>query len=56
MNDYKPFDKPIENAPDWTTREVFDSLNDEDQRLFMFNILEDQQNVLFQQQQMIDHL
>ena len=25
-----PFDKPLEDAPDWTTREVFDSLNDED--------------------------
>jgi hypothetical protein len=47
MNDDKPFDKPIEEAPDWTTREVFDNLNDEDQRLFMFNMMEDYENRLF---------
>ena len=47
MNDKKPFDRPLEDAPDWTTREVFDNLNDEDQRLFMFDMMEDYENRLF---------
>ena len=47
MNDKKPFDRPSEDAPDWTTREVFDNLNDEDQRLFMFDMMEDYENRLF---------
>ena len=37
----KPFDKSLNSAEDWTTREVFNNLNAEDQRLFTFNMLED---------------
>tara|TARA_B110000285_G_scaffold170263_1_gene190529 strand:- start:49 stop:426 length:378 start_codon:yes stop_codon:yes gene_type:complete len=43
----KPFDRLLDGADDWTTREVFDNLNDKDQRLLMFNIMEDYENRLF---------
>ncbi|MDC6479021.1 hypothetical protein PQZ08_04070 [Flavobacteriaceae bacterium] len=51
----KPFDKSLNSAEDWTTREVFNNLNAEDQRLFTFNMLEDYESRLFDLQQKADN-
>ena len=51
----KPFDKSLNSAEDWTTREVFNNLNAEDQRLFTFNMLEDYESRLFELQQKVDN-
>ena len=54
-NNKKPFDKSLNSAEDWTTREVFNNLNAEDQRLFTFNMLEDYESRLFELQQKVDN-
>tara|TARA_B110000977_G_scaffold139851_1_gene177511 strand:- start:333 stop:728 length:396 start_codon:yes stop_codon:yes gene_type:complete len=55
MDNRKPFDKSLNSAEDWTTREVFNNLNAEDQRLFTFNMLEDYESRLFELQQKVDN-
>tara|TARA_B110000971_G_C19810896_1_gene408729 strand:- start:477 stop:629 length:153 start_codon:yes stop_codon:yes gene_type:complete len=48
MNDNKKsFIRLLDGADDWTTLEIFNSLSDEDQRLFTFNIMDDYENRLF---------
>lgn len=51
----KPFDKSLNSAEDWTTREVFNNLNAEDHRLFTFNMLQDYESRLFELQQNIEN-
>ena len=51
----KPFDKSLNSAEDWTTREVFNNLSAEDQRLFTFNMLEDYESRLFELQQKVEN-
>ena len=55
VDNKKPFDKSLNSAEDWTTREVFNNLNAEDQRLFTFNMLEDYESRLFELQQKVDN-
>jgi len=53
-NNKKPFDRLLNDANGWTTREIFNSPNEEDKRLFTFNIMEDYENRLFVLEQKVE--
>jgi hypothetical protein len=52
MND-KSFDKPIQNADDWTARDIFDNLDERDKILMLFNQLEHSYDQIFELQQKV---
>ena len=55
MSDKKSFDKNIKGSGGFTPREIYESLNDEDKTLFLFNHLEHAYDTIFELQQKIDN-
>jgi len=55
MNDKKSFDRVIDGSGGFTSREIFESLNDEDKILFLFNHLEHAYDNIFDLQQRVEY-
>ena len=55
MNDKNSFDRVIDGSGGLTSREIFESLNDEDKPLFLFNHLEHAYDNIFDLQQRVEY-